>query len=166
MILGGVSLAFGATCASANANDDLLSCNLQIDSLVRYDDPFHIIAQLEVKKPCCIYYPLSWGYVWGLRLFLSDAGGNVTEPEFHPNFEHSGPGMMARKESYRCLRTGEIASLADKAQASRIFPARGQFKVQLGYVPEPSRMACVPLPDTVVMEDGSLLSSWYSVNVI
>ena len=133
--------------------------------MARYGESFQLTAQLEAKNPCCIYYPLSWGYVWGLRLFLSDEKGKISEPQFHENFEHPGPGMMARRESYRRLSPGEIVNLTAKAKASSIFPAHGRFKLQLGYVPEASRIDA-PLPHTVVMEDGSILSPWYPVNVI
>jgi hypothetical protein len=163
MLSGGVALAVEPACASAN--DDRLACSLQTESTVGYDDFLRLTARIEAKQSCCIYYPLSWGYVWGLRLFLSDAGGKISEPQFHPNFEHPSPGMMARSENYRCLKSGEIAALEDKVLAKSIFPSRGRFGLQLGYVPEPVRED-THLSQTVVMEDGSILSPWYPVTVI
>jgi hypothetical protein len=160
------TLAFAITPAFANGNDDLLACKLETESVAHYDEPFQLTAQLEAKKPCCIYYPLSWGYVRGLRLFLKDANDTISEPQFHPNFEHPGPGSMSHSGNYRCIGAGKIASLTDNVKASSIFPTRGTFRLQLGYMSEASRVAGAPLPGTVVMEDGSLLSSWYPINVV
>ena len=162
-VLSGTAV-LAAMPALGSGNDGRLACKLLIDGVVHYDSLFRITAQLEAKERSCVYYPLSWGYVWGLRLYLSDAEGKVSEPQFHMNFDHPGPGSMARSENYRCLEPGEVANLTDYVAASSIFPARGRFSLQVGYVPEPVR-GSTPVPNTVVMEDGSILSPWYPVNV-
>jgi|GEM_PF-4129486 len=164
--LGASPFVVSVGAAKAGKNDDLLSAGLSFGTEpIGYDGMVSISASLVAKRACHIYYPLSWGYVWGLRFFVADNAGHESEPVFHPNFEHPSPASMLVPGNYRALAIGETVTLKDQVATNKLFPSRGRFKVRVGYVPEPTA-GNNPFADTVLMEDGSIVSPWHPVTIL
>jgi len=168
LIVGTAVLPLAATSfasAEETANSELIKCYLTLDKTsVAYGDTFSFVACVEAIKSCRVY-PLGWGNLRGLGLYVGGPDGKWTQPPFHPPTEVPPPGMFADTANFELLYPGRVLGIRTSVPVKDVFPARGDFKLRLAYLPEPTKsLTSVKL--ALVAEGGAIESPPVGVTVV
>lgn len=168
LILATVTLPLASTSfasADETANSELIKCYLVLDKTsVAFGDTFSFVACVEAIKTCRVY-SLGWGYLRGLGLYVEGPDGKWTAPPFHPPTDLPAWQMFANAANFELLYPGRVLGIRTTVPAKDVFSARGEFKLRLAYLPEPTK-SFTSVKLALVAEGGLIESPPVGVTVV
>jgi hypothetical protein len=115
------------------------------------------------RAPVTLYSDLGWGLIAGLHLSIKDQAGRSVEPD---SLDHDMPvpSTFDDRSYYLTLRRHQYFGTLRRDSIKQLFHKPGKYTLQLTYRSPISAAEKPMVKDTLVREDGAIVSS--PVNIV